>query len=131
MGGQACILYGAAEFSPDIDLAIMANPDNLSRLEKVLSVLKAESIAVPPFHQKYLKLGHAVHFRCMDPDVERIRIDIMSKMRGLDSFSKLWQRRTTVVLEEEFKEREKDRLYWKPLLKELEALRRNPSRIPI
>jgi hypothetical protein len=98
MGGQACILYGAAEFSRDIDLAIMADPDNLSRLAKVLSALKAESVAVPPFHRKYLNRGHAVHFRCMDPDVERMRIDIMSKMRGVDAFPKLWRRRTTIIL---------------------------------
>jgi hypothetical protein len=32
MGGQACVLYGAAEFSRDIDLAILTDPDNLARL---------------------------------------------------------------------------------------------------
>ena len=30
MGGQACVLYGAAEFSRDTDLAILADADNLS-----------------------------------------------------------------------------------------------------
>jgi hypothetical protein len=30
MGGQACIFYGAAEFSRDTDLAILASPDNLA-----------------------------------------------------------------------------------------------------
>jgi hypothetical protein len=91
-------LYGAAEFSRDIDLVILADPHNLSRLDKVLSDLNAEPIAVPPFHPKYLGRGHAIHFRCMDPEAERIRIDIMSKMRGLEPFSKLWQRRTTLIL---------------------------------
>jgi hypothetical protein len=81
-----------------MSLAIMADSDNLLRLDKILSDLKAESIAVPPFHQEYLRRGHAVHFRCMDPDAERIRIDIMSTMRGLDSFSKLWRRRTSLIL---------------------------------
>jgi len=28
MGGQACVLYGAAEFSRDPDLAILAGPEN-------------------------------------------------------------------------------------------------------
>lgn len=32
MGGQACVLYGAAEFSRDTDLAILASPANLARL---------------------------------------------------------------------------------------------------
>jgi hypothetical protein len=100
MGGQACVLYGAAEFSRDIDLAILADPRNLSRLDKVLSDLKAEPIAVPPFNKKYLIRGHAIHFRCMDPEAERIRVDIMSKMRGLEPFSKLWRRRTTLILPE-------------------------------
>jgi hypothetical protein len=98
MGGQACVLYGAAEFSRDIDLAILADPRNFSRFDKVLSDLKAELIAVPPFHQKHLRRGHAIHFRCMDPEAGHIRIDIMSKMRGLEPFLKLWQRRTTFVL---------------------------------
>ena len=32
MGGQACILYGAAEFSRDVDVAILASEANLQRL---------------------------------------------------------------------------------------------------
>jgi hypothetical protein len=32
MGGQACVFYGAAEFSRDTDLAILASSENLARL---------------------------------------------------------------------------------------------------
>jgi hypothetical protein len=32
MGGQACILYGGAEFSRDLDLAVLAEARNLERL---------------------------------------------------------------------------------------------------
>jgi len=61
MGGQACVFYGAAEFSPDTDLAILASPENLTRLQKALKDLKAEVIAVPPFEMKYLRKGtHSV-----------------------------------------------------------------------
>ena len=98
MGGQACVLYGAAEFSRDIDLAILADPGNLLRLRKTLSDLQAEVIAVPPLDPKHLRRGHAVHFRCMHPEALRMRLDVMSKMRGLDAFSKLWARRTTLIL---------------------------------
>jgi hypothetical protein len=35
MGGQACILYGAAEFSRDIDIAILASEKNLELLRAV------------------------------------------------------------------------------------------------
>ena len=98
MGGQACVLYGAAEFSRDIDFAILADPRNLVRLRKALADLRAEVIAVPPLEPKYLRRGHAVHFRCLHPEALRMRIDVMSKMRGMDAFSELWARRTTLVL---------------------------------
>jgi hypothetical protein len=48
MGGQACILYGAAEFSRDVDVAVLANPSNLARLRKALGELRAEAVFVPP-----------------------------------------------------------------------------------
>jgi len=95
MGGQACVLYGAAEFSRDIDLAILAGPANLSRLRAALAELRADVIAVPPFELKYLRKGHAIHFRCQAPEVSGLRIDVMTKMRGVDDFSKLWRRRET------------------------------------
>ncbi len=48
MGGQACVLYGAAQFSRDVDLAILADAHNLERLSAALEALQAEPIAVPP-----------------------------------------------------------------------------------
>jgi len=96
MGGQACVLYGAAEFSRDTDVAVLADPDNLRRLSRALDELQAERIAVPPFEAEYLARGHAVHFRCQHPDAPRMRIDVMSVMRGVAAFEELWQRRTTV-----------------------------------
>lgn len=98
MGGQACVFYGAAEFSRDADFAILADAANLARLRKALADLRAEVIAVPPFELKYLRKGHAIHFRCRHPAAFRMRVDVMSKMRGVDSFAKLWRRRTTIEL---------------------------------
>ena len=49
MGGQACVFYGAAQVSKDIDFAIYADDSNYERLHKALSELKAERIAVPRF----------------------------------------------------------------------------------
>jgi hypothetical protein len=100
MGGQACVLYGAAEFSRDADIAILAEPDNLQRLNGALRELDAECIALPPLSLSYLKKGHAVHFRCRRPDARGVRIDIMSVMRGVPSFVTLWRRRTTVTTED-------------------------------
>lgn len=96
MGGQACVLYGAAEFSRDIDLAILASPENLDQLRSALSDLNAEVIAVPPFDPVYLEKGHAIHFRCHHPEANEIRLDVMSKMRGVAPFPELWRRRTTI-----------------------------------
>jgi hypothetical protein len=98
MGGQACVFYGAAEFSRDADFAILAETTNLARLRKALTALQAEVIAVPPFELKYLRKGHAVHFHCQHPEALRMRVDVMSKMHGMDSFDKLWKRRTTLQL---------------------------------
>jgi hypothetical protein len=94
MGGQACVFYGAAEFSRDTDLVILADAANLARLRRALADLRAE----PPFEPEYLCRGHAIHFRSRHPEAFRMRVDIMSKMRGVDSFAKLWRRRTVIKL---------------------------------
>lgn len=101
MGGQACVLYGAAEFSRDTDLAILASPENLHRLQAALTALQARLIAVPPFELQYLERGHAIHFECDRTDTARMRVDVMSRLRGVDPFPVLWERRTTVELPDE------------------------------
>ncbi len=93
MGGQACVLYGAAEFSRDTDIVVVAEAENLERLKRALAELQAQCMAVPPFEEVYLKRGHAVHFRCRHPEAE------------------------------EQQERAADRAYWAPLRAELEQLR--------
>jgi hypothetical protein len=96
MGGQACVFYGAAEFSRDVDFAVVADPENLDRLKAALADLDASVIAVPPFSVEHLKRGHAIHFRCRHPEAEGLRIDVMSTMRGVADFPDLWERRTTL-----------------------------------
>ena len=56
MGGQACILYGAAEFSRDLDLSIAADPENLNRVGEALKHLEAETIFVPKLEADEVKL---------------------------------------------------------------------------
>lgn len=100
MGGQACILYGGAEFSRDIDFVLHVSAENIKNLKQVITELEAECIAVPPFEISYLQKGHAIHFRCQAPGVERLRIDVMSRLPSLDSFELLWSRRTSIDLGE-------------------------------
>ena len=101
MGGQACVLYGAAEFSRDTDIVAVADADNVRRLQAAVDELKAESIAVPPFERRFLEAGHAVHFRCRLPEADGIRLDVMSKVRALPDFDTLWNRRTTLETADE------------------------------
>ncbi len=97
MGGQACILYGAAEFSRDIDFAILASEENLVQLTAALDELDADVIAVPPFSIEYLERGHAIHFRCATPEADGLRVNVMTKLRGVDDFEQLWERRNTIA----------------------------------
>ena len=150
MGGQACVLYGAAEFSRDTDLAILCTTENLARLQEALSELQAKVIAVPPFNIDYLERGHSIHFRCEHPDAANLRVDIMSRMRGVAPFKTLLANQhpeeitsaaitqrpllqllsgnnsdlETALRDEEEKERQRDKKYWQPLKQELEQLRR-------
>lgn len=101
MGGQACVLYGAAEFSRDMDFAVLCEPDNLDNLRAALGELQAENIAVPTFDADYLQRGHAVHFRCRHPEAAGLRVDVMSLMRGVAPFAELWERRTSLLTPDE------------------------------
>ena len=93
MGGQACILYGAAEFSHDTDIAVVADAENLARLVGALRALRASVTAVPPFTADVLARGHAVHFRCAAADDTRLHV--MARMRNVAPVAECWERRTT------------------------------------
>jgi len=96
MGGQACVFYGAAEFSRDTDIVVLAAAENLDRLSVALGELQAECIAVPPFEVAFLNRGHAIHFRCHHREASGMRIDVMSVLRGVPAFDILWERRVTL-----------------------------------
>ncbi len=98
MGGQACVFYGAAQFSKDVDFVLLGDEDNFDRLHAALSDLKADRIAVPPFAPEILATGHAVHYRCRIPEAEGLRVDVMTRLRDLDPFPELWERRATITL---------------------------------
>ena len=73
------MFYGAAEFSRDTDLVILADARNLARLRRALTDLEAGVVAVPPLRLEHLRRGHAVHFRCRHPDAFHMRVDVMSR----------------------------------------------------
>jgi hypothetical protein len=100
MGGQACILYGGAEFSRDLDLTIGITASNLDAVKKALDLLNAEQVFVPDLKPDALFRGHACHFRCKSADVEGLRIDLMAKMRNCPDFDILWEQRTIIEIPE-------------------------------
>jgi hypothetical protein len=131
MGGQACVFYGAAEFSRDLDLVVLLDDANLDRLRGALAELQASSIAIPPLSRTSLQQGRAVHFRCAREDVLGLRIDVnpapaVASPRAAVQAA-LRQDRIAVenALEAEEKaERAADRLHWEPLKRDLERRRR-------
>ena len=98
IGGQACIIYGAAEFSRDSDFIILCDPENLGHLQKALKDLKVKVIYVPELKEDYLRRGHACHFRCQAKGVQDLRVDVIAKLKGCDEFEQLWARRKSVEL---------------------------------
>lgn len=96
IGGQACILYGAAEFSRDSDFVVLAEPANLEALKRALKVLKAVPVYFPDLSIEYLAKGHASHFRCRARGVAGLRVDVMGRLKGCEPFNRLWVRRSRV-----------------------------------
>ena len=47
MGGQACVFYGAAQVSKDVDLVLLDEEENFSRLLAALEQLNRENAAAP------------------------------------------------------------------------------------
>jgi hypothetical protein len=157
MGGQACVVYGAAEFSRDVDLAIEPSEKNLERLLAALEELRAANVFFPPLGLDVLLQGHACHFRAGIPEVEGLRVDVMSVLRGCDSFEQFLLRLvkayhgsarriatsrlaiqhavdgnadevTQALRAEEDAVRAADRAYWAPLRAELAQWRSQRAR---
>jgi hypothetical protein len=99
------VLYGAAEYSRDLDLVVLVDEIGLPRLAAAMSALRATVIAVPGFEAEFLWRGHAVHFN-VPPEVgdaggSSLRVDVMTRMRGVAPFQELWNQRTTIALSDE------------------------------
>lgn len=98
MGGQACILCGAAEFSRNVDLAVLANKKNLERLRLALDKVEVQPVYFPALSSEALNRGHACHFRSLQEGMGALRIDVMSRLHGCDPFAQLWKRRRRLIL---------------------------------
>ncbi len=96
IGGQACVLYGAAEFSRDCDVVILADDNNFKNLKAALAELQADCIAIPEFKAEYLQRGlwftFGVNTRCERP---ANRYDDPNCVDA-SHLNVLWERRTTI-----------------------------------
>ncbi|NJK91854.1 MAG: hypothetical protein HC904_08535 [Blastochloris sp.] len=75
---------------------LLADDANFRALHSALQELQARRIAVPRFDPTLLNRGHSVHFRCQCPEAQGLRVDVMTKLRELPGFPKLWAERTTL-----------------------------------
>lgn len=102
MGGQACVLYGAAQVSKDVDLVLLAEAGNFVRLQRAPEMLVELARRFP---------GEVCRFADTRPLLrDAIAGDLPALRAALDVEARA--------------EKEKDRAYWAPLKQELQSFRR-------
>jgi hypothetical protein len=75
IGGQAAVLYGAADFTQDVDLWIEPTPRNLRALIRAMARAGARVYKLtPPLTVRNLRRGHGFHFR-----VRGAYVDVMGR----------------------------------------------------
>jgi hypothetical protein len=83
ISGQACILYGASQFTEDLDLWIAPAPKNIDSLLRALARVKARVYKLtPPITARNVLKGHGFHFRIG----RDLFIDVMGRPPRVGSF---------------------------------------------
>ncbi len=93
ISGQACVLYGAAHFSQDLDLWVEPTQSNLRRWMGALARLRARVHKLtPPIQIPLLEKGHGFHFVVPIPGQAPLYLDIMGqppRVRGFRQSARL------------------------------------------
>ena len=130
MGGQACVLYGAAEFSRDTDLVQAKKTQRSKDWPMIQRLVEADyfrnraepTAAQVDFWMREFRtpelLVEAAH-----QHPERCREATASRPLLTHAAAGNTDELMNALAEEEKQERSKDRLYWQPLKAELEKLR--------
>ncbi|HLE69119.1 MAG TPA: nucleotidyltransferase [Vicinamibacteria bacterium] len=64
ISGQACVLYGASQFTEDVDLWVQPASSNLESFLRAMARVRAVVYKLtPPITLKYVRKGHGFHFR--------------------------------------------------------------------
>lgn len=84
IGGQACVLYGGAQLTEDVDLWIHPTAANFRSFLQALASANARVYKVtPPLQLSYLRKGHGFHF-VLGRD---LYLDVMGKPPRVGSFA--------------------------------------------
>ena len=124
MGGQACVFYGAAQVSKDIDFLLLADRDN----ELLVTIQYRENGGAPREEHRDFWLREArtpellVELCGRFPERSRVLAEDRPLLK-LASEGMLDDLRTALDAEVRA-EQALDRSYWEPLRKELEQFRR-------
>lgn len=77
ISGQASVLYGASQFSEDVDLWVRPTSDNLGRLRRALARAGCRVYKLtPPLTLRHARRGHDFHFT--SPRAEIGFVDVMA-----------------------------------------------------
>ncbi|MBI3857998.1 MAG: hypothetical protein HY293_20150 [Planctomycetes bacterium] len=89
ISGQACVLYGAALFTEDVDLWLRPTARDLrALLESLASAGARVHKLTPPLTLSMLKRGHGFHF-LIPPDTY---LDVMGRPPRVGTFASAWSR---------------------------------------
>jgi hypothetical protein len=91
IGGQATIIYGAADFTQDVDIWIRSDVDNFQRLLRALASCRARIHKLtPPLTLRWARRGHGFHF-LVPAKGSRVPLDVMARpprVRGFGAAKK-------------------------------------------
>lgn len=88
IGGQAAILYGAAQFTQDLDVWIRPEAGNLKAFLRALGRVGARVHKLtPPFTLPWIRRGHGFHFVIPHPGRLPAYLDAMGRPPRVGSFA--------------------------------------------
>jgi hypothetical protein len=96
ISGQACVLYGASQFTEDIDFWIQPKQQNFRAFLRAMAQMKATVYKLtPPITQAYIRKGHGFHFK-VDRDWY---IDVMGKPPRVGDFQRAFRKARKISTE--------------------------------
>jgi hypothetical protein len=87
ISGQATVLYGATEFTEDLDIWAAPDQENLNRLAAALRRLNARVGPLTPcLTEQNARFGHGFHFLVTEPDGQSWPLDVMGQPPRVGDF---------------------------------------------